>query len=281
MTEDFSAWSGRSVTRQDKVTERLLSEYRATLGPWLFEREGTSPPGLHWGLAPATPSPAETGPDGAEAKGIFLPPIPLPRRMWAGGLIETLGPLRPGAQITRRSTVGEVKHKQGSSGEMWLVSVLHEILEDGVALLRERQDLVFRAMGPASPPPVPSDGALDGSAHVIAASTVLLFRFSAFTFNGHRIHYDLDHARSEGYSGLLVHGPMQAALMLNAMAARLGRVPDRFDYRCLAPLVSGYDFGVACVENGGETIARIIRCDGTTTAEGRVRARDGGSAAAS
>lgn len=276
MAEDFSAWTGRSVTREDVVTDRLLAEYRATLGPWLFAAGSGSPPGLHWGLAPVTPAHADTGHDGAEAKGLFLPPIPLPRRMWAGGRIDIIAPIHPGTRITRVSTVSDVTHKQGSTGELWLVSVSHEISEAGMVLVRERQDLVFRAMGGATQAPEPKPGVFAGAMHVVEASPLLLFRFSAFTFNGHRIHYDLDHARSEGYPGLLVHGPMQAALMLNAAAERLGRVPERFDYRCLAPLLSGDDFGVKCEEAPGEVIARIIRCDGVTTAEGRVRVPERG-----
>jgi 3-methylfumaryl-CoA hydratase len=274
MAEQFNDWIGRSTVRDDIVTDRLLAEYRATLGAWLFEpSDDSAPPGFHWGLAPATPAHDLTGPDGAEAKGVFLPPIPLPRRMWAGGMIETLKPIRRGARITRTSTVGSIVEKQGSTGALWLVSVTHEISGAGDLLLRERQDLVFRDLGPPAAPISPRPGALDHALHVIDASALLLFRFSAFTFNGHRIHYDLDHARREGYAGLLVHGPMQAALMLNAAARQCGYVPARFDYRCLAPLLGGHEFGVSCEEEHGEITARIIRCDGVTTAEGRVRVR--------
>ena len=106
----------------------------------------------------------------------------------------------------------------------------------------------------------------------VEASPLLLFRFSAFTFNGHRIHYDLRHAEEEGYPGLLVHGPLQAALMLNLAAEKLGDVPHRFDYRCLAPLYGGGRFGVAW-EFG---TLRIIRSDGVTAAEGQARARETG-----
>ena len=96
---EFSDWIGRSVTRIDTLTQRLADKYRATMAPFLFEEdEHTAPPGLHFGLAPATPQPDETGPDGAEMKGLFLPPIPQPRRMWAGGSITTLRPLRRGAR---------------------------------------------------------------------------------------------------------------------------------------------------------------------------------------
>ena len=267
MEQDFAQWIGRSVTRSDSVTPRLAAEYRATLSPFLFEAGGGAcPPGLHFGLAPALPAMEETGPDGAERKGLFLPPIPLPRRMWAGGSIETLRPLRQGAEVTRTSTIADIRSKRGSSGELVLVAIRHEIADEQGLAISERQDLVFREAGVA---PVPQPGpTVDLAADwTVDASALLLFRFSAFTFNGHRIHYDLHHAAEEGYPGLLVHGPMQAALMLNLAARRLGHVPSRFDYRCLAPLFGGARFGVAWDADGQK--ARIIRADGVTTAEGQ------------
>jgi 3-methylfumaryl-CoA hydratase len=271
MSEDFTSWIGRSVTREDAVTPRLLAEYRATMTPCLFEEDPSiCPPGFHFALAPATPFAVETGPDGAERKGLFLPPISLPRRMWAGGSIETLKPLRLSDAISRTSRIADVKHKTGASGELCILSVAHEITANGALAVRERQDLVFRAASGEAPAQMPADTMFAGQQVTwkVEASPLLLFRFSAFTFNGHRIHYDLGYAAEEGYPGLLVHGPMQGALMLNLASVRLGRVPERFDYRCLAPLYAGPTFGV------GETdgAVRIIRCDGVTTAEGRVHA---------
>jgi 3-methylfumaryl-CoA hydratase len=274
MEQDFRDWIGRSITRRDVVTPRLLAEYRATLSPFLFETdEAICPPGFHFGLAPATPPKEDTGPDGAERKGLFLPPIPLQRRMWAGGSIETLRVLREGAAVSRASTISDIRFKQGSSGTFCLLSILHEIADGHGLAIRERQDLVFRPASGQLAPPAGPERALAAD-WTVEGSPLLLFRFSAFTFNGHRIHYDLSHAAEEGYPGLLVHGPMQAALMLNLAALRLGRVPERFDYRCLAPLYGGARFGVAW-DREAET-ARIIRCDGVTTAEGQVRFRDTG-----
>lgn len=272
MEQHFQDWVGRSVTRSDLVTLRLLAEYRATLSPFLFEAgEEIAPPGFHFGLAPAVLPAEDTGHDGAERKGLFMPPIALPRRMWAGGSIETVRPLKLNAAITRRSSIADIRFKQGSTGELCLVSVLHEISDDAGLAVRERQDLVFRPASISPPSPPGPDQALQ-AAWKVDATPLLLFRFSAFTFNGHRIHYDLAHAAEEGYTSLLVHGPMQAALMLNLAALRLGHVPHRFDYRCLAQLYSGTAFGVDHDEHG----ARIIRSDGVITAEGRVPARETG-----
>ena len=269
---EFSDWIGRSVTRIDTLTQRLADKYRATMAPFLFdEDEHTAPPGLHFGLAPATPEPDQTGPDGAELKGVFLPPIRQPQRMWAGGSITTLRPLRQGAMIIRTSTIADIRSKQGSSGDMCLVSIDHEIADGDGTAIRERQELVFRDPPSNPAPPVGPDQPIRADWQV-EASPLLLFRFSAFTFNGHRIHYDLRHAEEEGYPGLLVHGPLQAALMLNLAAEKLGDVPHRFDYRCLAPLYGGGRFGVAW-ESG---TLRIIRSDGVTAAEGQAHVRETG-----
>ncbi len=274
MEQDFKDWIGRSVTRKDVVTERLLAEYRATMSPFLFEaQQEICPPGLHFGLAPSTPLTEDTGPDGAERKGLFLPPIPLPRRMWAGGSVETFRPLWAGAKVARTSAIAGIGFKHGSSGRFCLVSILHEIADEEGLAIRERQDLIFRGAATAPTPRAGLDRNIAAD-WTVEATALLLFRFSAFTFNGHRIHYDLAHAEEEGYPGLLVHGPLQAALMLNLAASRLGRAPHRLDYRCLAPLYGGGRFGVSIETDG--TTCRIIRSDGVTAAEGQARARETG-----
>jgi 3-methylfumaryl-CoA hydratase len=270
MAEDYRDWIGRTVVREDVVTPRLLAEYRATLAPYLFDEGGPAcPPGLHACLAPAIPALEDTGPDGAERKGLFLPPIALPRRMWAGGMIETLRPLCLGETVRRVSAIADIGFKTGASGPLCLVKVQHEVSgEDGVAV-RERQDLVFREAAAAEMKIGPARPVEAG--WMVEASPLLLFRFSAMTFNGHRIHYDEGYARSEGYPGLLVHGPLQAVLMLNLAARRRGAVPPCFDYRCLAPLPAGASFGVAC--DAADESLRILRSDGVVTAEGRALER--------
>jgi len=271
MTHDFSGWIGRSITRDDIATPRLIAEYRATMAPFIFEPSDPSQcaPGLHWGLAPATQGYDGCAPDGSEARGTFLPPIPLPRRMWAGGSIETLQPIRAGQAVQRVSTITDIKSRDGKTGPLFLLSVRHDFIADSSLLVRERQDLVFRDA--ASRLVLPAEqGAGTGSDWTVQASPLLLFRFSAFTFNGHRIHYDAPYAEEEGYPGLVVHGPMQAAMMLNLASVKLGHVPRRFDYRCVAPLIAGPAFGVNFDE--ATSSVRVIRHDGVTTAEGQVHA---------
>lgn len=280
MSETFGNWIGRRVVREDIVTPRLVAEYRATLSPYLFESQdpGICPPGFHWTLAPAMPMSANTSHDGSERKGDFLPPIPLPRRMWAGGAVETLGPIRVGMAIRRTSTVADIKYREGRTGQLYVVSVRHDIEADGQLAVVERQDLVFRdgapkAVSVASPPPPP-----EGRTWTVDATPLLLFRFSAFTFNGHRIHYDANYAAEEGYPGLVVHGPMQAALMLNMAAVCVGHVPERFDYRCVAPLFSGHEFIVTADHAAPQPSVRVIRHDGVITAEAQAHAPGTGSA---
>jgi 3-methylfumaryl-CoA hydratase len=275
MSEEFKAWIGRSDRREDVATPRLIGEYRATLAPYLFEppEPHICPPGLHWGLAPALPAMEQLGPDGAEAKGLFLPPIPHTRRMWAGGQIACHRPIGAGMAITRTSTIAGVKTRGGKAGHLCFVSIVHEIAAGATLLMRERQDLVYREAG-ALPPPPPAPQSASGELEwTVEASPVLLFRFSAFTFNAHRIHYDLPHAtQTEGHDGLLVHGPLQAALLLNQAATVLGAVPALFDYRCTAPLVAGPDFKVLTAAGEGGTTGRIVDRSGIVTCEGRATA---------
>jgi len=272
MGEDFAEWIGRSVTREDRVTERLLAEYRATLDPFLFrpQEKDACPPGFHWGLAPAVGKMSELGVDGAEAMGLFLPPIPLTRRMWAGGALETFNAIQIGMDVTRVAAIADVSLREGRSGPLCFVSVNHEIKSQGKLLVRERQDLVFRD-GKAKPPaaPAPHAGASDVE-WTVEPSAALLFRFSAFTFNGHRVHYDAPYAADvEGYGGLLVHGPLQAALLFNQASAALGRVPGRFEYRCTAPLVAGYPASVTTQRGENGATGRIVDHAGVVTADAK------------
>ncbi|GJE04597.1 FAS1-like dehydratase domain-containing protein [Methylobacterium isbiliense] len=248
-------WIGRTREAEDLVTPRLVAEYRATLAPHLAPvGEGEAPLALHWCLAPETPAADALGPDGHAAKGGFLPPVPLPRRMWAGGEVETLGPLRLGDRVVRRETVADVAVKEGRTGALCFVTVRHEVETPRGVAIRERQDIVYREASrpgtPAAPasaaPASPAAEPAAEGAWRIEADPVLLFRYSAMTFNGHRFHYDHPYATGvEGYAGLVVHGPMQASLLLNLAAVQLGRVPARFRYRGVSPMIAGQVFTVA------------------------------------
>jgi 3-methylfumaryl-CoA hydratase len=247
---DFAAWIGRTREASDLVTPRLIAEFGATFAPQLAPvADGIAPPALHWCLAPETPSAASLGPDGHAAKGGFLPPVPLPRRMWAGGQIETLADLRVGDRVTRTETVRDVAFKAGRSGRLAFVTVDHAVATERGVAIRERQDIVYREAanaqtGTAAAPERDDPGAYEAVWDVPATPT-LLFRYSAMTFNGHRFHYDQPYATQvEGYADLVVHGPMQASLLLNLAATLLGSVPPTFSYRGVSPMTANQIFRV-------------------------------------
>ena len=262
MTEaqPLSAWIGRRVARDDIVTARLVKAYRATFAPRLFvpAEPDEAPPGLHWCLAVPTPEETDLGPDGSEAHGNFLPPVPLPSRMWAGGEVETIAPIRIGAASRRTTTIADIQEREGRSGRLCFVTVRHDIESNGVLAVRERHDLVFREAGRGAAP-APSARPKADLIWQVDPSPVLLFRFSALTFNGHRIHFDYPYAtQTEGYAGLVVHGPLQANLLLNQAAVLLAAVPRWFSYRCTAPLIAGRPFEVLSTRVAGHAATGAI-----------------------
>ncbi len=237
----LQAWIGRTSIDEEQVGERVTRQFLATLGPWLAVTATDVPLGLHWCLMAPDALTTELGDDGHPPKGGLLPRVALPRRMWAGGEIELVAPLRQAATIARVSRVDDVKVKSGSTGPLCFVNVAHTWLDTGTPIMRERQDIVYR--GPPTPgaravPQSPTDQPWDHSETLIASSA-LLFRYSALTFNAHRIHYDLPYARDvEGYGGLVVQGPLQATLLLNLAAKMLSQSPRRFAYRGKAPMLA-------------------------------------------
>jgi 3-methylfumaryl-CoA hydratase len=248
-------WIGRSNEASDVVTAQLVRGLRATL----FMEIGTPKAGdaapftTHWCLAQPVYPMSELGPDGHPTRGGFLPPVPLPRRMWAGGELEFLEPLRVGDEVTRTSRISDVTMKTGSTGVLCFVSVEHLITTARGTALRERQDIVYRDLSAATAPAKAASAppvAKHRETHM--ADPVLLFRYSALTFNGHRIHYDRDYVtKVEGYPGLIFHGPMQAAFIVE-LAAKLhgGAAPKKLVYRGVQPLFEGSEFSVNANETG-------------------------------
>lgn len=246
MTESFDAWIGRTETAETVVTLDQCNQLAATLDMDAAARAaagivagGILPPLWHWlGWLPDTPM-AGLGADGHPARGGFLPPVPLERRMWAGGRLIFHHPARIGAVLSRRSEIMKISEKTGVTGRMVFVTVRHEVASDGAGVLSEEQDIVYVAM-PESfnpPPPVPAPAESLWSEEV-PLDTVRLFRFSAVTFNAHRIHFDLAYAREvEKYPGLVVHGPLQAILLMEAARRRQGGGhPANYRFRGVRPL---------------------------------------------
>jgi 3-methylfumaryl-CoA hydratase len=250
---DWATWRGRSETAHDVVGATPLTALAAT-----FDRAAPTvalPPLWHWlYFLPMAPM-AEVGPDGHPKRGGFLPPIALPRRMWAGGRLTFHDAPRVGEAIARTSTILDVSEKTGMAGAMAFVTVRHEIATPRGPAITEEQDIVFLEMPKtfAPPPPTPLPDALDFDT-ARAVDPVLLFRFSALTFNGHRIHYDRTYAQDvEKYPGLVVHGPLQAILLMEAAVAHVQKLPKSFEFRAVRPL---FDFDTLRVcgksrEDGG------------------------------
>ena len=248
---DWSAWIGREETRIDRVDPGHLGRWLAT-----FDRQGavdgTVPQGFHWCLCLPDAPTAALGPDGhpsrEEAPTSFLPPLPQPRRMWASSKVEFIAPLRAGQAIERLSRVQAITEKSGGSGTLVFVDIAHETRGDGKLAVREVQTLVYRdALPPGTPPvpPEPGTGAFDASGwsavREVTPTEPLLLRYSALTFNSHRIHYDLPYAQhEEGYRGLVVHGPLTATLLLDLARRDLGdNALKAFAFRGVSPAICG------------------------------------------
>ena len=253
----WQQWIGRAEQRVDCVTAAPLAGLSATLDrddP--APRPGDAlPPLAHWLYFTPLARASEIGPDGHARTGGLLPPAPLPRRMWAGGRLQFIHPLHVGERITRNSRITDVKVKSGRSGQLVLVTVQHAIANArGVALIEEH-DVVFRDLSradtaPASAPPAPTD---ETFGREVVPDPVLLFRYSALTFNGHRIHYDRSYVTDvEGYPGLIVHGPLVATLLLDLLRCeRAGVQVQRFDFRATAPLFDIHRFSI-CGKTDGD-----------------------------
>ncbi len=265
--EPLKKWIGKTETAQDYLTDSLIDRFRATLYPFLWSGEET-PLGLHWCLAMATTPAAELSKDGHAKKGGFLPPVPLPSRMWAGGELVHHQSFTPNAPVTRISTSSDIVAKKGKSGDLVFVTVGSEYYSNDNLCISERQDLVFRNRSTLNKPATATTppNAPETRHDTLTPDPVLLFRYSALTFNSHRIHYDLDYVRNEeGYAGLVVHGPLQATLLLNLAAKISGKPPRRFTFRGLLPVTHGTPIEL---HHGSEKTDGTVWCqttDGTKT----------------
>jgi len=248
----WSDWIGRSETLHDSVTATPIRALNATLDhPALDVRAGMPiPPLWHWLYFLPLHRQSEIGPDGHARRGGFLPPVPLPRRMWAGSQFEFRAALRVGDALERRSTIADVTEKSGRSGPLVFVKVRHEIHCNGAdePAIVELHDIVYREAKPpgeAEPPPQAAPAGAAWSRRIVP-DDVLLFRYSALTFNGHRIHYDRRYVTEvEGYPGLVVHGPLIATLLMDLVRRQQ---PDAevtsFRFKAVRPTFDGRPMSV-------------------------------------
>ena len=275
MTEaNLADWIGRQETLQDEATATPARLMAATLdrSDMATERGDLIPPMWLWFyFLPSAPM-SQVGPDGHPKRGGFLPPVELPRRMWAGSRCTFHAPVRIGDTLERTSTILNVVEKSGKAGPMVFVTVRHENRANGALAMVEEQDIVYLNIPErfAPPPPVTVPHA-DWSENV-DTNPVLLFRFSALTFNGHRIHYDRSYTMDvEHYPGLVVHGPLQAALLFDAGTRHNpGKSPASFHFRGQRPL---FDFDAITLNGKVEDDGSLNLF--TATAEGGISMQAG------
>jgi 3-methylfumaryl-CoA hydratase len=246
----LTSWEGRSETLRDEITAAPVRNLSATLDrddP--LPRRGTElPPLWHWLYFLPSHRQSEIGPDGHARRGGFLPPVPLPRRMWAGGRLRWHAPLRVGDAVERTSTIVSVQHKAGRTGDLVFVLVKHEVRNAQGLALTEEHDIVYRAAAqPGDPVPPPQAAQQDAAwSREIVPDDVLLFRYSALTFNGHRIHYDRRYVTEvEGYPGLIVHGPLIATLLVDLARRHHPQATfDTFSFKAVRPTFDLHPFRV-------------------------------------
>src|SRR5438105_995471 len=249
-SDTLRPWVGKSETREDVIDARPLVLLSATLDrDDLPPRPGDAvPPLWHWLYFLPAYRQSELGPDGHAKRGGFLPPVPLPRRMWAGGRLQWHAPLRVGEAVERTSRIASVTHKAGRTGDLVFVLVRHEVRNAQGLAITEEHDIVYRPAaqpGDAVPPPQAAPADAQWTREIVP-DPVLLFRYSALTFNGHRIHYDRSYVTEvENYPGLIVHGPLIATLLVDLLRREQpGAVLKRFEFKAASPLFDIHPFTV-------------------------------------
>lgn len=271
-------WIGRSETVEDVAAAAPLAGLAATLDhaapPW---RDGEVPPLGHWLYFLPRALQRDISGDGHPHRGGFLPPVDLPRRMWAGGAFSFAAPIRVGEPITRRSTIDDVTSKEGRSGRMVFVKVRHEVSTPAGPALTEFHDIVYREAARPGDAPPPGEAPPAGAVwqRRIVPDIVLLFRFSALTFNGHRIHYDREYCREvEGYPGLVFHGPLTATLLVDLfLRHNPGAEVTGFRFRARRPLFDIHPLSVCGAPRAGGALLWALDHDGDVAMSAELDAR--------
>lgn len=264
---DFRAWIGRTESVHDGMSPEHASRAAAMFDDGVTEVHAGSPVAPLWQwfyFLPHAPQSLLDG-DGHPQRGGFFPPIPYPRRMFAGSRMQFHRPLRLGMPATREGEIRDVVLKSGRSGSLAFVTVGYRFLQDGALCIEEEQDIVYREPGAATPAPsvIPLGAVADGSwLRTITPDARLLFRFSALTFNAHRIHYDRPYARdAEGYPGLVVHGPLTAMLLADLVLRHTARGIASFAFRGVKPLFDLAPFHLTGRQDGDSVALEALGPD--------------------
>jgi 3-methylfumaryl-CoA hydratase len=264
--KSYQAHVGRTLRETDSVGVHLAARMAATLDRPQPERD--LPPMWHFGLFQPTAPTSKLGHDGHPRRGDFLPPVSLPRRMFAGSDIRFLQPLRIGEDVTRDQRVVSVQHRRGRSGDLVFVRVALTLSQAGAPCIEEEQTIVYRGEGAPVPPVAVAPRAPlqdDETERLWTPNTVELFRYSAAIFVGHRIHYDWNYVtQEEGYPGIIVHGPLTATRLCEFAEEIAGRKLARFTFRGEAPLFADQEIRLVGRMSGDECTLRAERADGAT-----------------
>lgn len=261
-------WVGKTETHNDVLSSRHARLMAATLGQSQTDlvTGAPLPPLWHWLYFLTGEAPGALGRDGHPARGGFLPPVTLPNRMWAGGQLEFRAQIPLDAEVQKRSTVVSIDHKQGRSGELVFVKVQHELLYSGETVVNEFHDIVYK--GESAPGSAAAAEPMPVAQHTrrITPDSTMLFRYSALTFNGHRIHYDADYCRdTEGYPNLVIHGPLNATLLADFAQKVTTRPLKQFRYRGLKPSILGNELTINAISDGDQLTLWVSLPDGSVS----------------
>jgi 3-methylfumaryl-CoA hydratase len=269
-THEYTDWIGRTETLEEVISLAPVLEAAATIDDTTTEyaNGGALPPLWHWFyFLPRVPQ-STLGHDGHPPRGGFMPPIPYPRRMFAGARLRFHRPLTIGQPARREGVIRNIALKSGRSGALAFVTVTYSFYQQGELCIEEEQDIVYREPGPPLPAPEPVDlpPVPEGAwSHTVTPDTRLLFRFSALTFNAHRIHYDRPYAtQEEGYPGLVVHGPLTAILLLDMVHKHTARRVVAFSFRGQSPLFDLAPFRLVARPTGEQIELEAQAPDGKT-----------------
>ncbi len=275
MAEDLSRWIGKKETRHDAVALSPAQRMLATLDDVTAElSEGSPlPPLWHWLYFLSDAPMNAIGPDGHPKRGGFLPPVELPYRMFAGARFIFHSPLLIGKKAQRESKIVSIDHKKGRSGPLVFVNISHKISQEGKLCIEEQRDIVYRSeklsQKISSSMQTQAEPNPRAIMRTITPDPVSLFRFSALTFNSHRIHYDRPYAMNEeGYPGLVIHGPLIAVLLMELIRKHVEESVQTLMFRGRAPLFDTAPFHLLAIPDGGCVVLRAKSSDGTIAAEG-------------
>lgn len=264
--DSLNGWVGSTEVLTDTLDPVRFNGAAASLSAHVSsaQHEGNLPPLWHWMYFWAPAAQDALGDDGHPKKGGFMPPVSLPRRMWAGGRLVFSGMPAIGDTLTRTSTITAIREAVGKSGPLVFVTVRHQYTRDNILLIDEHQDIVYRGpQGTSSAATEPKEAPRDHDwISSFTPDTTLLFRYSALTFNGHRIHYDRDYAlHREGYTGLVVQGPLVATLLAGFAQQHFQRPLSSFAFRGIRPLMDGAPVSLCGKPAADGASARLWTCD--------------------